>query len=1323
MFHDAPIALLTITNNSDILPESVLPAVLTDREVMLKTVTPATASDTLRRLWDDPIAAIVVDGAIAQSGLFTTLHQLSQAATKARPMVIVMGDNDAALAVQAIKAGAADYWVRDRLTIEQVNATLADVVGPTLQTTASPSERRVDSPLLVSPPASDWQPLAATLPAAQQFIQWFTVAAPGMLYIFDLTEQRNVYVNRQLGAILGYQSEQIAALGGNLLATLMHPDDLPRAAAHLDRFQQAQDGDVLELEYRMRHADGTWCWLRTREVVFQRQTDGTPQLVLGISQNISGHKQVETSAREHRNRFQLVTETIQDVFWIADFHTPKILYVSPAYEEIWGRSPDDVLQNYTLWVETIHPDDRDRVIKTAAQAITQDVVEQDYRIVRPDGTIRWIRDRGFMVRGPDGEVEQTVGVAQDITERKLAEKALAENEARLSAFVESNVVGILYGDIYGGISAANDELLRLVGYTREDLTAGRLNWLDMTPPKYLPLDERKCAEAQLHGACTPFEKEYIRKDGTRVPILIGFSLFGERREQSVCFVLDLTKRKKTERAHRRSEDRLRMALESAQLGTWDWNLVTNKLVWDDRCKAMFGLSPASPVTIDIFFTALHPDDHERIKQQINHCLSSASDGVYDVEYRITGIEDQIERWVLAKGQVYVTPEGTPKRFIGTVLDITDRKRAETALRESEERLQLAIEGSGGGFWDWNIVTNEDYLSAEWVEMLGFEPDEIPAKYSSWEQLIHPDDKTRVMEMLDAHLRDARHSYQFEYRLRMKSGEWKWIANFGKVVKRDETGQPIRMAGIHLDISDRKQAEEQVQLSEARYRTLANAVSQLMWISRSDGQVEFFNRQWYAYTGLQTVDFASHSWPEVIHPDDAAMIVEARTTAIVRQAAYEVEARIKRYDQVYRWHLARVVPLLDDAGQVVNWFGTATDIHDRKLAEAEREQLLAQEQTARAAAEQANRMKDEFLAILSHELRSPLNPILGWSQLLQTQEFDRAKTLQALSTIERNAKLQTQLIDDLLDVAKILRGKLQLDYQAVDLTLMITAAIETVQTSARAKSIDIEPRLPSGATVWGDEGRLQQVVWNLLSNAIKFTPEAGHITLSLTYTETTARIAVTDTGKGIQSEFLPHIFESFRQEDASITRNHGGLGLGLAIARHLTEAHGGTIEAKSPGLGQGTTFTVTLPLMATTTSAIRDRARLADVPNLAGMRILAVDDDADCRDLITSMLSAYGAEVLAADSARQALEHLIAFKPDLLISDLGMPQLDGHSLIRQIRTLSVKSGGNIPAIALSAYTREEDLKKSLHSGFQRHIAKPLEVEVLISAITELLHSSP
>ncbi|MEH1865146.1 MAG: response regulator [Nostoc sp.] len=402
---------------------------------------------------------------------------------------------------------------------------------------------------------------------------------------------------------------------------------------------------------------------------------------------------------------------------------------------------------------------------------------------------------------------------------------------------------------------------------------------------------------------------------------------------------------------------------------------------------------------------------------------------------------------------------------------------------------------------------------------------------------------------------------------------------------------------------------------------------------------------------------------------------------------------------------------------------AVDITERKLVEQEREQLLEKEQLARAEAERANRIKDEFLAVLSHELRSPLNPILGWTKLLQTGRLDQTKTAEALATIERNAKLQTKLIDDLLDVAKIIRGKLSINANPVNLAFVIESAIDTVRTTVVAKSIVLHPVLPNIGQVYGDSNRLQQIVWNLLSNAIKFTPNRGRVEIQLQRVDEQAQIVVSDTGIGIDPEFLPHIFESFRQENTSITRKYGGLGLGLAIVRQLVEVHGGTITADSPGVGLGATFIVRLPLL-NVQPEIRQIDELSQPGlELTGIRVLTVDDDPDARELLTVLLTEYGAEVLTVASAAEVLANLESFRPDVLVSDIGMPEVDGYSLIQQIRTLPPEKGGEIPAIALTAYARVDDYEQAITSGYQRHVIKPLDPEELLQALLAITQTKP
>jgi len=385
----------------------------------------------------------------------------------------------------------------------------------------------------------------------------------------------------------------------------------------------------------------------------------------------------------------------------------------------------------------------------------------------------------------------------------------------------------------------------------------------------------------------------------------------------------------------------------------------------------------------------------------------------------------------------------------------------------------------------------------------------------------------------------------------------------------------------------------------------------------------------------------------------------------------------------------------------------------------RAQLYEAEHQARTAAERANQVKDEFLAILSHELRSPLNPILGWSRLLQTKKFDEAKTNQALATIERNAKLQTQLIDDLLDLARILRGKLHLNNVPTNLTLAIEAAIETVKTAAVSKSISLHPVLMPVGQVYGDDARLQQIVWNLLSNAIKFTPEGGRVDIHLQRVGHDAHIVIKDTGKGIKPEFLPSLFESFRQEDVSTTRQYGGLGLGLSIVKYLVEAHGGTVTAESPGEGLGSTFTVRLPLLPTAPGSEAALALPQSELALDGVKVLTVDDDPDTLDLLMTVLSQYGAEVQGAASVATAVTLFETFQPQVLVSDIGMPNENGYALIRQIRALSPEQGGQVLAIALTAYTRDVDKQQVLASGYQRHLSKPVEIDSLVRAVKQLV----
>lgn len=405
-----------------------------------------------------------------------------------------------------------------------------------------------------------------------------------------------------------------------------------------------------------------------------------------------------------------------------------------------------------------------------------------------------------------------------------------------------------------------------------------------------------------------------------------------------------------------------------------------------------------------------------------------------------------------------------------------------------------------------------------------------------------------------------------------------------------------------------------------------------------------------------------------------------------------------------------------------------DVSASKRAEQEREAFLAAEQAARREAEGANRLKDEFLATVSHELRTPLHAMLGWVSLLRSGQLGKEKTEHALETVERNARVQAQLIEDLLDVSRILEGKLQLDVQPTDLRSVIDAAIDTVRPAADAKGVSLQATLTSQGTVMGDAQRLQQIIWNLLSNAVKFTPNGGRVQILFECHDSAVEVTVNDTGIGIRSAFLPHIFERFRQGDGGATRLHGGLGLGLSIVRHLTEMHGGSVTAFSEGVGLGARFVLRLPLAATRgvapaplRSALGEALLTQDArcpQGLNGLRVLVVDDEADSREVIRALLEYCGLKVTVAASVSEALHCFKEERPEVLLSDIGMPGEDGFSLIAKIRTLPPDAGGDTPAVALTAYARTEDRTRCLLAGFNHHVPKPVEPMELLAVLASV-----
>jgi PAS domain S-box-containing protein len=529
------------------------------------------------------------------------------------------------------------------------------------------------------------------------------------------------------------------------------------------------------------------------------------------------------------------------------------------------------------------------------------------------------------------------------------------------------------------------------------------------------------------------------------------------------------------------------------------------------------------------------------------------------------------------------------------------------------------------------------------------------------------------------------------------------------------------------------SKEALRRSEERLRVALDAARLGAWqLDLSTGQMNCTPLCKSIFGLAPEAEFTYDTLLGMVHPDDRAPMRESVERALTERDTYRAEYRVVRPDGSLRWVLASGRGDYDARGEPRGMVGVALNITDRKLAEQEREQLLQRERAARAEAEESSRLKDEFLATVSHELRTPLTAVLGWTHLLRAGRLDAKAAAHALDTVERNAHAQQQLIEDLLDVSRVITGKLRLDVRSVAPASFIEAAIEAVLPAAEAKGIVVERSLsPDVAEISGDPARLQQVVWNLLSNAIKFTPKGGRVRVRLEGAGSHAEISVSDTGDGIGREFLPYVFDRFRQADQTTARRYGGLGLGLSIVRHLVELHGGTVRAESPGQGEGATFTVRLPLVPARKAGDGDGAGLPPPPavnvrrtvecpdKLDGLRVLVVDDEADTLELIKVLLAQCGAEVSTASSSAEALGLFAQSAPDVLISDIGMPGEDGYELIRKVRELPPERGGRTPAVALTAYARAADRLRVLRSGYQMHVAKPVELAELVAVVANVV----
>ncbi len=1165
--------------------------------------------------------------------------------------------------------------------------------------------------------------------------------------------------------------------------------------------------------------------------------------------------------------------------------------------------------------------------------------------------------------------------------RLNAQDALKAYENKLGSLVDANVIGIMFGDANGRIEQANDEFLRMIGYTREDLRAGSINWKNITPIEHLYLDEQGIAEAKanISGACTPYEKEYIRNDGSRIPVLVGYVLLGEKREESVAFILDLSDRQAALRERQAALHECKQAeaeqqkLVSLVENSSDFigiaTLEGQLLYINDAGQKLVGLSSLEKVRQKAILDYIMPEDQAYLQE---HILPTVlKQGRWQGEFRFQHL--QTGQAIPVDYNIFTVNDhktGQPIALATVTRNITEQKQAEERILQLNKDLQrrvaelqtlLDVIPIGVGIAE-DPECRTIRVNPAFAKQLGVSPDinvslSAPSDEKQTSYKVYREGRELPIEELPM-------QYSAAQGVEVLDSEIEIIQENGKIVKLlvyvaplfDEEGKTRGCIGAFLDITVRKQAEEVLWNQQKWLENVLNLMPRpLLFIEPGTARVTFANRaadilaggefpkgvpaeeyhtvynctdaagnpipndqtpgarvargervdgfemDWHTSGGVRSLLIFADTLP-AMYGYPATCIMVFQDISNLKRVEKALSLGYKRLqllfdtasdllssqqpvpliDSVYR-KLSEQIGLdvyfnylVDESSQVmrlesysgispetakeIEWlafgqaicgtvaqerhpiavenvqqlddpktelirslgikaycaypliaqgrlFGTLsfgsrtrfsfTDnqkgmmqaVCDQIAIAMERASLIASLQQQTEQLREANRMKDEFLAILSHELRSPLNAILGWAQLLHSRKLSDIQKDRAVETIERNARAQTQLIEDLLDISRMIRGKLRLNVYTCDLVPIIKSAIDTVSLAAQSKEIDlrfslVSPKeaqnpdlefnneheaqeakfeipqhpesyflseskdLSSKFLVSGDAERLQQIIWNLLSNAIKFTSAGGRVEVELSVvsgqekqtididtsvasprvgqltTDKYAQIQVIDTGIGISSDFLPYVFDRFRQADSSSTRSYGGLGLGLAIVRHLVELHGGTVNVGSLGEQQGATFTVKLPLLKNQQTASPSPPLPLSPPppippSLFGVRVLVVDDEADSREFITTVLQQCHAEVQAVASVQEALQVLLHWKPDVLVSDIGMPQEDGYSLIRKLRSQPPEQGGKIPAAALTAFARAEDRMRAIQEGYQLHLPKPIEPAELATVVASLV----
>lgn len=1131
---------------------------------------------------------------------------------------------------------------------------------------------------------------------------------------------RILEVNDKFCSISGYSREELLGQNHRLLKSGRHPQSF-----YEEMWEIISQGRTWQGEICNRGKDGCEYWVRSTITPFM-SSDGFPEKYISIRTDITHIKAVELVLEQNEIRYRSLVTAIADGIVLYD-NNGRIVECNPAAEQILGLDRAQILGRNAgdiRWY-CIHPngslfsaEEHPAMLTLATGTGYRDVVMGVYR---PDGSLIWLSLSSEPVCIPEdngnGKVSSVVVSFTDITKIRKAEVTARDSLNQLEATITA-IPDLLfemdsdgrYHDFrapdQGMLAAPPDEIigktvdevlnpeaaaiirLALAEATSKGASYGRQIWLDVP-------NGNRC-----------FELSVARKQ------LLGNS--GQLR--FILLSRDITERKQAEMALTEREQQLREAQKLAHLGNWQADLSTGELSWSDEIFNIFGHNPAvfTP-TIQAFLAAVPPSDRPLIEASER---KAAQTGLHDVTHRIIRPDGSI-RHVRELARAECNESGQVVRLVGTVQDITDHIEAEARLHETEARFTFAVEGSGDGVWDWNIPTGEMPLSGHYETMLGYEKGEITPNIDTWIAMAHPDDLPVAKAALEAYLEGNSSSYAVELRLRCKDGSYKWVLCRGTVVERDEAGNPVRMIGIHSDISERKLAEKQLLV----FRRLVETTNQSIRVSDDQDRIEFVNPAYQQLMGYSITEVLGQSFIKLGAAPGQELLIQEILAAMQEGIAWRGCLKLRRKDGSEFVSFSNFTPIMSpETGKLIHSFNMFVDYSE----EIARQEAL---ENAVKEANTANQAKSEFLSRMSHELRTPMNAIMGFASLMELEENLTEDCRDNLQEITLASRHLLGLINEVLDLAKVEAGHVELSIEPVNCTELLEECTNLLRPQAAKTAVSLQLEQLKVHSVRADRGRLKQVLLNLISNALKYNRPGGQVSIWGENLQTEfghfLKLHIKDTGLGIAPERIKELFQPFNRLGAEYGAIEG-TGIGLVITRNLMELMGGNIGVESTP-NQGSDFWIQLPLeqlppTPDTLPRMASSASGCEAKPWQRHTVLHIEDNPANLKLVSQALSHLPhIDLLTATTPSQGLKLVSHHAPDLILLDINLPEMDGYEVLAILKSLPETA--HIPVVAVTANAMPQHIERGKNAGFTDYLTKPLDIALFLNVVERLLESQP